>query len=213
MFHLYQNNYYEELNWIENYNAIIPELNVLLTTCLNVMLLNLYCSFYICTWLYMSSSIYGIYVRRCINICACVSHHNHSKLLTLWLPAPNLFVFMPPRACGRRHYVVGLSVRPSVCSSVRLSVCPSGLHFFSEWEGKTGRGDDPGQLKKFRQGGHMKGFNKYLLHYIPLQAGIVRPGGWGGGGSRLIWFFFPGWAGPKQIWTKSRGGGAIDKPF
>ena len=33
---------------------------------------------------------------------------------------------------------------------------------FIKWEGKAGRGDDPGQLKKFRQGGHMGGFNKYI---------------------------------------------------
>ena len=35
--------------------------------------------------------------------------------------------------------------------------------YFFLWEGKAGRGDDPGLLKKFRQGGHMGGFNKYLF--------------------------------------------------
>ena len=28
-------------------------------------------------------------------------------------------------------------------------------YFFFKWEGKAGGGDDPGQLKKFGQGGHM----------------------------------------------------------
>ena len=54
-------------------------------------------------------------------------------------------IFMPPRACGRRHYVVGLSVRPSVRPSGCPSVCPSvclsvWITFFFEWEGKPGRG-------------------------------------------------------------------------
>ena len=66
--------------------------------------------------------------------------------------------FMPPPACGRRHPAargIMLSVWLTVCLSVRI--------FFYEWDGKTGRGDDPCQLKKFRQGGHMEGFNKYLF--------------------------------------------------
>ena len=52
--------------------------------------------------------------------------------------------FMPPPACGRRHpaargimYSGCPSVRPGDCLSVRQD------YFFFEWEGKTGRGDDP----------------------------------------------------------------------
>ena len=66
---------------------------------------------------------------------------------------------MPPRACGWRHYVVGLSVRPTWCPSD----CPSGLHFFFDWEGKTGRRWSRLIKKKISQGGHMGGFNKYLF--------------------------------------------------
>ena len=62
-------------------------------------------------------------------------------------------------SCGWRHYVVGLSIRPSLCPSV----CPSGLHFFFEREGKTGRRWSRLIKKKISQGGHMGGFNKYLF--------------------------------------------------
>ena len=34
--------------------------------------------------------------------------------------------------------------------------------FFFKWEGNAARGDDQGQLKKFRQVGHMGSFNKYF---------------------------------------------------
>ena len=61
-------------------------------------------------------------------------------------------ILRPEALCSR---VVRLSVRLTVCLSVRI--------IFFEWDGKTGRGDDPCQLKKFRQGGHMEGFNKYLF--------------------------------------------------
>ena len=33
-----------------------------------------------------------------------------------------------------------------------FSVTSVRITFFLKWEGKTGRGDDPGQLTKFRQG-------------------------------------------------------------
>ena len=54
-------------------------------------------------------------------------------------------------------FYASASLRPALCSrivrpSVRLSVRPD--YFFFKWEGKAGRGDDPGQLKKIRQGGH-----------------------------------------------------------
>ena len=39
----------------------------------------------------------------------------------------------------------------------------SANYFFFKWEGKAGRGDDPGQLKTFRQGGHIWGFNRYIF--------------------------------------------------
>ena len=42
-------------------------------------------------------------------------------------------IFMPPRACGRRHYVVGLSGCLSVCLSLRPD------YIFFEWKGKTVR--------------------------------------------------------------------------
>ena len=45
---------------------------------------------------------------------------------------------MPPRACGLRHYVVGLGCL-SVRHGVRLSVRPDYIFLF-EREGKTGRG-------------------------------------------------------------------------
>ena len=35
------------------------------------------------------------------------------------------------------------------------NLCPD--YFFFKCESKAGRGDDPGQLKKIRQGGHMGG--------------------------------------------------------
>ena len=41
-------------------------------------------------------------------------------------------IFLPPRACGRRHYVVGLSIR--------LSVRPDSIFFSNgEWDGKGGK--------------------------------------------------------------------------
>ena len=69
--------------------------------------------------------------------------------------------FMPPPACGRRH-PAARGIMYAGCPSVCPADCLSVWIIFFEWEGKTGRGDDPCQLKKFRQGGHMEGFNKYL---------------------------------------------------
>ena len=82
---------------------------------------------------------------------------------------------------------------------------------FFKWEGKAERGDDPGQLKKFRQGGHMGGFNKYLIlgfffHLTQLPVWITFIYRWGGSGwgegcrANLI-IFLPGGGGSKQIWT------------
>ena len=76
--------------------------------------------------------------------------------------------------------------------------------FLFKWEGKAGRGDYPGQLKKFRQGGHI--FNKYFrvffcgLHLFP---GVEGKAGGGGGGMRVkanLLFFAKGAVeGLKQI--------------
>ena len=38
-----------------------------------------------------------------------------------------------------------------------------GLKLFFKWEGKAGRGDDPGQLKTSGRVGTWGGFNKYLF--------------------------------------------------
>ena len=65
------------------------------------------------------------------------------------------------------HFYASASLRTkALCSqvvrpSVRLSLRPD--YIFFKWEGKAGRGDGTGQLKKFRQGGHMGGLNKYLF--------------------------------------------------
>ena len=43
-----------------------------------------------------------------------------------------------------------------------FSITSARITFF-KCENKAGKGDDPGQFKKFRQGGHMGGFNKYFF--------------------------------------------------
>ena len=63
------------------------------------------------------------------------------------------------RAVKTTYYFVSMtSVRITFLSPARR-----GRGIFFKWEAKAGWGDDPGQLKKIRQGGHVGGFNKYLF--------------------------------------------------
>ena len=112
---------------------------------------------------------------------------------------------MPPRACGWRHYVVGLG-----CLSIQIT-------FFFEREGKTGRGWSRLIKKKISQGGHMGGFNKYvflgsffhLTQYCSLCGLHLFTGGEGQavGGIKANLIFLPGGCGGfKTNLNKQLGG-------
>ena len=93
-----------------------------------------------------------------------LKNYNSSKLqnLLVFILYFPLLIFMSPRACSQRHYVVWLSKRQfdffsqGDCEKVRggfYNLRPD--YFFFKWAGEAGRGDNPGHIKKFRQGEHM----------------------------------------------------------
>ena len=79
--------------------------------------------------------------------------------------------------CRPGHYVVGLSVHPSVWTSVSLSVPPYRLHFFLERKGKAGSG----RLKQI-QAVYLKGILRVFFLFNTVASLDYIFYGWGSSG-------------------------------